>query len=223
MEAVQHMRQIGHGDRVSKVSFAESAFTNNGAAAAKRTSYFANGPGTASSPNHHRYKHSLGNSIASIPKRSGLARSIANDVTEGVDTLAPRPLSQGDVEHLARNIPSHDGTASRASMHKASLSEAAVSPSLPHPARLGPGKKHNITVSTSMPAFNPAVDRQSILSPDDLLRAYASSKGSTSAMQRSESVDSYVTGQEHFDEEPRSADEGQPKSGKFRFGFGSAR
>lgn len=133
-------RQIGHGDRVSRVSFVESGMTST-----KRvTSYFSNGPGTASSPNHHRYKDSLAKSTSSC--RSPDAQADAGNDPFDTEDIGTTHVPAGPDD------------------------ESASSSTWAAP------RKHNITVSTSMPAFTPSIDRQSIMSPDDLLKAYASSK-----------------------------------------------
>lgn len=195
----------GVGDRVSRVSFADSSFTGReGGNGNKRSSYFANGPGTASSPNAHRYKASQGNSIsgssifnmysggANAKDAPAMPRtpipavfSKDRDVTKGVEATAARSLSDQDLAGIVVNTapPVHSPE---------SFETAALPASRSADGNLGNmsehdsehlavtdfnnnsiNKKHNITLSTSMPRLANPQGRQSILSPDDMLKAYA--------------------------------------------------
>lgn len=187
----------GQGDRISRVSFADSSFTGR-EGGNRRSSYFANGPGTASSPNAHRYKSSQGNSISgnSIFNMYGVkdapampkipipaAFSKDRDVTKGVEASTARTLS---AEDLAGIITSK-GAMSPDSFETASLPASRSADgnlgifadnnieylSSNDAANGSNNKKHNITLSTSMPRLANPEGRQSILSPDDMLKAYA--------------------------------------------------
>lgn len=189
----------GVGDRVSRVSFADSSFTGKETGGGnRRSSYFANGPGTASSPNAHRYKASQGNSISgnSIFNMYGGGKDAPampripipavfnkdRDVTKGVEASTARDLSAEDLAGIVVNAP---GVYSPESFETAALPSSRSADENLNSMTSGDdgflavgdnnnNKKHNITISTSMPRLANPQGRQSILSPDDMLRAYAS-------------------------------------------------
>ena len=185
---------VGHGDRVSRVSFAESAYT--GGHSKRPSSFFA-----ASSPNAHKSKHSVA-SIPAMPRVPANAATgyEASDFSAGSDDASPHVLSPEEIAHMGSR--------------KGSKSSSPVKN----------GKKHNITVSTSMPFLGNIGGRQSIMSPDDLMKAYA-----FKAHQPAERPDTTYTDTSKYvdeqDEVVRSSEEGEaPKKGKFgKFGFGAAK
>lgn len=193
----------GVGDRVSKVSFADSSFTGKETTGGnRRSSYFANGPGTASSPNAHRYKASQGNSISgnSIFNMYGGGGKDApampripipavfnkdRDVTKGVEASTARSLSAEDLASIVVNnnapgvySPESFETAALPASRSADENLESMTSGGDQFLAVGDSnnnnKKHNITISTSMPRLANPQGRQSILSPDDMLRAYAS-------------------------------------------------
>lgn len=185
-------RQIGNrGDHVSRISFAESTFTG-GDRRSKRMSYFNNGNGSVSSPNVHRYKNSVAASISSVPK---IPPAAGFDVTQGVDSSAPRPLSSTDINGAVqlRGHSSHPSNASASSPfdHSGSVSDPdGMANDNTHPP--SKSRKANITISTSMPFMNQPQGRESILSPDELLQAYASKATATMGQSETEYFDTEI-------------------------------
>ena len=191
----------GHGDRVSRVSFAEYAYTNGHA---KRPSSFI-ATGAVSSPNAHKSKQST-SSIPAMPRLPATAATgyENSDLASEVDGHSPHSLSSEEIARVGSAKGNKNSTPTKNS------------------------KKHNITVSTSMPFLGNIGGRQSIMSPDDLMKAYA-----FKAHQPVERPDTVFTeasryGDEQQEEVVRSSEEGElpaAKKGKFagKFGFGSAK
>lgn len=191
----------GVGDRVSRVSFADSSFTGGAKEGGgnRRSSYFANGPGTASSPNSHKYKSSQGNSVSGnsifnmygglnskdtpamprIPIPALYAKD--RDVTRGVEASTARALSAEDLAGIiSPKGPTSPDSFETAALPASRSADGNLGPFendntdyLSPPNEGNTNKKHNITLSTSMPRLANPQGRQSILSPDDMLKAYA--------------------------------------------------
>jgi len=259
---VAQMRQIGHGgnnpsNRISRVSFAESSFTNKDPN--RRTSYFgsansiyggvSSGTGNNRNSNGHKYRNSLAASLHSnnvpmpplpiasqySPPLGDASRSGSDQDLAGILTPSKHGASLSNGSSVKTGYrPSSLAYSNTAFAENDTIADnsALLHPPAPEKQQIKP-KKHNITISTSMPFISPPKGRESILSPDDLLKAYASSKSSSSNMsspalthqnsQQSSFFDLTAAGNANAEEE--LADDRGKKS-KFsakKFGFGFAK
>ena len=192
---VAQMRRIGHGDhdRASRVSFADNTWANSNNKHASLVSHPKQGVGSAASPNHHRYKSSIGQSISSLPMRPSPA-SGPEDVAYGVDSATPRSLSHSDVVGM---LTSADGLPNRSQARLSSSSPAQQDEISSLPIN-GVQKNQDSSFAANMPFIGQPVGRDTILSPDYLLQAYASkTSNGTAPMQRSETAESFATVPEH--------------------------
>lgn len=210
-------KQIGHGataSRLSKISFADTSFGSAGSHGGhsrsatgvvdKRptSSYYNNGNGSVSSPNHHRYRSSMASSVylpakvspslpsggsltnlAGVQQQQQLLHGEGVTVSSAVSPLSGRTQSYSALAEAAFpdghvESPFVDAHAVSASSAESPLYQTAPGASLPQDAS-GKSRKANITVSTSMPFISQPAGRDSIMSPDELLQAYASAKSPT--------------------------------------------
>lgn len=187
----------GHGNRVSRVSFAETAYT--GGHSKRLSSFFASGAGPTPHARTSKYSTS---SIPAMPQLPASAATgyEAGDFAAGVDGSSPHSLSLEEVARLGKG--SKDTSPSKWS-----------------------GKKHKNTVSNSMPFLGNIGGRQSIMSPDDLMKAYAFKAHQPQPADRPDTAHTEASkyADEQQEEIARSSEEvDAPKKGKFgaKFGFG---
>lgn len=250
-------------ERVSRVSFADTSF---GSGKEKRGSYFgfAHSTGPDGKPrmsvvdSTQDRDSSVGMPTPPIPAASqypsvysdrqnpGVQRSGSNGDLAGILTNAPTSYHHANPSiatsmksgyrpsSLAYQDPAQE--ADDSALLSEELQDQHTSPvTIPTAQKKNP-KKHNITISTSMPFVNQPKGREStsIMSPDDLLKAYASNKVTSPAptlphqnSQQSSFFD--LTGPRDAgegtttDEDAPGAAQKKAKAGGKKFGFGFGR